>query len=108
MLLPTHYVSGGATRKHAHRLDNPYPIRPKLEYRQPACIVWLYLACLSFQTIFFCLVCGLLEKKAYLSLIKHNMGVFKALCAVCACALMQVLLLSIGRGFTSQCLDIGA
>ena len=34
------------------------------------------------------------------------MGVFQALCAVCACALMQVLLLPIGRGFTSQCLDI--
>ena len=33
---------------------------------------------------------------------------FQALCAVCACALMQVLLLSIGRGFTGQCLDIGA
>ena len=28
------------------------------------------------------------------------MGVFQALCAVCACALMQVLLLPIGRGFT--------
>ena len=27
---------------------------------------------------------------------------------VCACALMQVLLLPIGRGFTGQCLDIGA
>ena len=36
------------------------------------------------------------------------MGVFLALCGVCACALMQVLLLPIGRGFTSQCLDIGA
>ena len=36
------------------------------------------------------------------------MGVFLALCAVCACALMQVLLLPIGRGFTGQCLDIGA
>ena len=33
------------------------------------------------------------------------MGVFLALCA---CALMQVLLLPIGRGFTGQCLDIGA
>ena len=36
------------------------------------------------------------------------MGVFLALCGVCACALMQVLLLRIGRGFTGQCLDIGA
>ena len=36
------------------------------------------------------------------------MGVFLALYGVCACALMQVLLLPIGRGFTSQCLDIGA
>ena len=36
------------------------------------------------------------------------MGVFLALCAVCACALMQVLLLPIGRGFTGQYLDIGA
>ena len=36
------------------------------------------------------------------------MGVFLALCAVCACALMQVLLLPIGRGFMGQCLDIGA
>ena len=33
------------------------------------------------------------------------MGVFLV---VCACALMQVLLLPIGRGFTGQCLDIGA
>ena len=34
------------------------------------------------------------------------MGVFLALCGgVCACALM---LLPIGRGFTGQCLDIGA
>ena len=41
------------------------------------------------------------------SLIKH-VGVFLALCGVCACALMQVLLLPIGRGFTGQCLDIGA
>ena len=39
--------------------------------------------------------------------IKH-VGVFLALCGVCACALMQVLLLPIGRGFTGQCLDIGA
>ena len=31
------------------------------------------------------------------------MGVFLALCGVCACALMQVLLLPIGRGFTGQC-----
>ena len=36
------------------------------------------------------------------------MGVFLALCGVCARALMQVLLLPIGRGFTGQCLDIGA
>ena len=36
------------------------------------------------------------------------MGVFLALCGVCACALMQVLLLPIGRGFTGQCLNIGA
>ena len=33
------------------------------------------------------------------------MGVFLALCGVCAC---EVLLLPIGRGFTGQCLDIGA
>ena len=30
------------------------------------------------------------------------MGVFLALCGVCACALMQVLLLPIGRGFTGR------
>ena len=36
------------------------------------------------------------------------MGVFLALCGVCACALMQALLLPIGRGFTGLCLDIGA
>ena len=36
------------------------------------------------------------------------MGVFLALCGVCACALMQVSLLPIGRGFTGQRLDIGA
>ena len=29
-------------------------------------------------------------------------------CVECACALMQVLLLPIGRGLTGQCLDIGA
>ena len=48
-----------------------------------------------------------LKKEALLGLIKH-VGVFLALCGVCACALMQVLLLPIGRGFTGQCLDIGA
>ena len=48
-----------------------------------------------------------LKKKSLLGLIKH-VGVFLALCGVCACALMQVLLLPIGRGFTGQCLDIGA
>ena len=47
------------------------------------------------------------KKKALLGLIKH-VGVFLALCGVCACALMQVLLLPIGRGFTGQRLDIGA
>ena len=36
------------------------------------------------------------------------MGVFLALCGVCASALMLVLLLPIGCGFTGQCLDIGA
>ena len=36
------------------------------------------------------------------------MGVFLALCGVRACALMQVSLLPIGRGFTGQRLDIGA
>ena len=41
------------------------------------------------------------KKKALLGLIKH-VGVFLALCGVCACALMQVLLLPIGRGFTGQ------
>ena len=50
---------------------------------------------------------ALKKKKSQLSLIKH-VGVFLALCGVCACALMQVLLLPIGRGFTGQCLDIGA
>ena len=35
------------------------------------------------------------------------MGVFLALCGVCACALMQVLLLPIGRGFTGQCIGAG-
>ena len=39
--------------------------------------------------------------------IKH-VGVFLALCGVCVCALMQILLAPIGRGFTGQCLDIGA
>ena len=47
------------------------------------------------------------KKKANIGLIKH-VGVFLALCGVCACALMQVLLLPIGRGFTGQWLDIGA
>ena len=47
------------------------------------------------------------DKKKLIGLIKH-VGVFLALCGVCACALMQVLLLPIGRGFTGQCLDIGA
>ena len=47
------------------------------------------------------------KKKSLLGLIKH-VGVFLALCGVRACALMQVLLLPIGRGFTGQCLDIGA
>ena len=47
------------------------------------------------------------KKKSLLGLIKR-VGVFLALCGVCACALMQVLLLPIGRGFTGQCLDIGA
>ena len=47
------------------------------------------------------------DKKSLLGLIKH-VGVFLALCGVCACALMQVLLLPIGRGFTGQWLDIGA
>ena len=47
------------------------------------------------------------KKKSLLGLIKH-VGVLLALCGVCACALMQVLLLPIGRGFTGQCLDIGA
>ena len=47
------------------------------------------------------------KKKSLLGLIKQ-VGVFLALCGVCACALMQVLLLPIGRGFTGQCLDIGA
>ena len=46
-------------------------------------------------------------KKSLLGLIKH-VGVFLALCGVCACAVMQVILLPIGRGFTGQCLDIGA
>ena len=51
-----------------------------------------------FSDHFFCLVCGPLEKKSLLGLIKH-VGVFLALCGVCACALMQVLLLPIGHGF---------
>ena len=36
------------------------------------------------------------------------MGVSLALCGVCASALTQALLLPIGRGFTGQCLDVGA
>ena len=50
MFLPTHYVRGGAT--HAHRLDDHYPIWPKLEYRLPACIVWLYKASSSTMSWF--------------------------------------------------------
>ena len=63
------------------------------------------------DNFFFCLVfwspCYTKKKKKKKKLIKH-VGVFLALCGVCACALMQVLLLPIGRGFTGQCLDIGA
>ena len=40
MFPPTRYVRGGATR--AHRFDDLYPIWPKLDYSQPACIAWLY------------------------------------------------------------------
>ena len=58
---PTHYVRGGAAR--AHKRDDLYPLLSKLEYRLPACIVWLYLASSSFMwwflDNFFCLVCGL-------------------------------------------------
>ena len=36
------------------------------------------------------------------------MGVSTAHCAVCMCALMQVLLLPVGRGFTGPCLTCGA
>ena len=63
----------------------------------------------GFWTIFFLLSVqvALKKKKKKKKLIKH-VGVFLALCGVCACALMQVLLLPIGRGFTGQCLDIGA
>ena len=44
-------------------------------------------------------------KKKLIRLIKH-VGVFQApVCSVCA--LMQVLSLPIGLGFTGQCLDIG-
>ena len=70
--------------------------------------------CGGFQTIFFLLSILVAlkkkkkkKKKSLLGLIKH-VGVFLALCGVCAFALMQVLLLPIGRGFTGQCLDIGA
>ena len=37
-----------------------------------------------------------------------DIGYWKLRCGVCAYALMQVLLLPIGRGFMGQCLDIGA
>ena len=43
-----------------------------------------------------------------ISSINQHVDVFLALCAVCTCVLMQVLLLPIGCGFTGQCLDIGA
>ena len=86
----------------------------KLKFRLPACIVWFHYAPSSiiwwFLDNFFLLsvqVALKKKKKALLGLIKH-VGVFLALCGVCACALMQVLLLPIGRGFTGQCLDIGA
>ena len=95
-------------------VDDPLPNIMHVAILMPDCIVWLYYASSStmwwFSDLFFCLVCGLLvkkKKKSQLSLIKH-VGVFLALCGVCACALMQVLLLPIGRGFTGQCLDIGA
>ena len=45
-------------------------------------------------------------EKSLLGLIKH-VGVFQAMCAVCVC-INAGLLLWMGRGFTSQCLDIGA
>ena len=113
MFPPTRYVRGGATR--AHKRDDLYPISSKFEYRLPACIVWLYYASSStmwwFSDNFFLLSVLVSlkkkKKKALFGLIKH-VGVFLALCGVCACALMQVLLLPIGRGFTGQCLDIGA
>ena len=102
----------------AHQRDDHYPLWSKLMYRLPACIVWLYYASSLtmwwFSDNFFFLLSVLVslkkkkkKKKSQLSLIKH-VGVFLALCGVCACALMQVLLLPIGRGFTGQCLDIGA
>ena len=69
----------------AHQRDDHYPLRSKLMYSPPACIVWLYyassLTMWRFPDIFFCLVCGLLEKNAqvekkanlnnYLIIFKH-------------------------------------
>ena len=56
---------------------------------------------------FFCLVCGPLEKK---KLIRPNLACEHVPGTVCMCvnACMQGLLLPVGRGFISQCVDIGA
>ena len=63
------------------------------------------------RQFFFCLVCSPLEKK---KLIRPNLacgcvpGTVYSVCMCSWCALMQVLLLPVGRGFMGQCLDIGA
>ena len=69
--LPTCYVINGEylLGMHTHYSDDLYPICSKLEYKLPACIVWLYCASSStmwrfLDNLFFCLVCGPLEKKS--------------------------------------------
>ena len=108
-------MRGRATRAHIN-VTTITNFLTKLKFRLPACIVWFHYAPSSiiwwFLDNFFLLSVQVALKKkkkekALLGLIKH-VGVFLALCGVCACALMQVLLLPIGRGFTGQCLDIGA
>ena len=64
---PTHYVRAGP-RERTHERDDLYQIWSELEYRLPACIVWLYYVSSSKMwwfpdNFFFCLVCGLLNTK---------------------------------------------
>ena len=63
--LSMRYVRGWAMG--ANQSDDHYPLWAKLMYRLPAGIMWLYYESSSTMwfsdNYFFCLVCGLLEKK---------------------------------------------